>query len=62
MCPPLYRYRVITEAEHMLLRNPQDRVDTPYVVAGGEGQEAVNAVACDTKKNPDLCMQVGAVG
>lgn len=36
------RYRVITEAEHMLLRSPKDRVDF-HLMLGGNGPDAVGS-------------------
>ncbi len=61
------RYRVITEAEHMLLRNVGDRVDAPaalarQALAHGAKPEHVRRdaaeLAADAARNPDACMQV----
>mmetsp|Transcript_12956 Transcript_12956/g.22861 ORF Transcript_12956/g.22861 Transcript_12956/m.22861 type:complete len:891 (+) Transcript_12956:156-2828(+) len=62
------QYRVITEAEHQLLRNTSERSDAAHVLARGalgdsmtaeELNEAVNGLACDLARNPDVCMEVG---
>lgn len=58
---PLRRYRLITEAEHHLLRNPVDRCDYYKRVDELGGASGKGAAAADAERNPDLAMQVGAV-
>ena len=57
-------YRIITEAEHMLIRSQRDRVDAvgggAGLGGGGEGGGGLKMKgASDESLNPDVCMQAG---
>lgn len=51
------KYRVITEAEHMLLRSPKDRVDYHRILEPQGPTPGKRPAAQDTLRNPDVAMQ-----
>ena len=54
--------RVLSEAEHMLLRSPRDRVDC-YTVGDVAGEDSAKRLAnlLDENVNVDVCMQASGV-
>ncbi len=68
-CVPVRRYRLITEAEHQLLRSAPERSDYHRQVdgmhAGGSGRSSADGLpggkgsaATDAERNTDPAMQV----